>query len=152
LPRRIWPRQEHAVTPNATLSFEVAGSFHSVYSARFTRLLVSQLQHPLIAPTLLQVFAGEDGQYRFEERSSEFFDPISNLALLTGGQWKDRLDAFRKSVREFRFLLDMLRHGRAHDPDENRMDHTGEGALAVICPACPHPGKNMPHNLVGRPS
>jgi hypothetical protein len=139
-------------TPNATLSFEITGPFHSVYTAGSTRLSVSQFQHSLIAPTLLQFFAGEDGQYGFEERSSEFLDPLSKLALLTGCESKDRLDAFRKGVREFRFLLDMLRHGRAHDPDENRMENTGEGALAVTCPACPHPGKNMPHNLVGRPS
>lgn len=36
----------------------------------------------------------------------------------------------------------LKRAGRGHDPDG--IDNTAAGELAVECPACPHPGKNLP--------
>lgn len=36
----------------------------------------------------------------------------------------------------------LKRMGRGHDPAG--VDNTKEGACAVLCPACPHPGKNLP--------
>jgi hypothetical protein len=37
-----------------------------------------------------------------------------------------------------------MRGARAHDPSSDRIEKTPAGALAVKCPACPHPGINMP--------
>jgi hypothetical protein len=39
----------------------------------------------------------------------------------------------------------MLKHfGRGHDP--KGVKATGEGECAVLCPACLHPGKNLPED------
>ena len=36
----------------------------------------------------------------------------------------------------------LKRGGRGHF--DNGIQNTKAGALAVLCPSCPHPGKNMP--------
>ncbi|KAH7918799.1 hypothetical protein BV22DRAFT_1199825 [Leucogyrophana mollusca] len=55
---------------------------------------------------------------------------------------KDRYDAFMRMVRKWRHLKMLKRSGRGHDPEG--VDATKEGECAVLCPACPHPGKNLP--------
>ena len=45
-------------------------------------------------------------------------------------------------IREWRHLKMLKRTGRGHDPAG--VYNTKEGACAVLCPACPHPGKNLP--------
>ena len=50
----------------------------------------------------------------------------------------------RDAVRIWRHIHALKRGGRAHDPAG--IAATPPGALAVECPACPHPGKNLPDN------
>ena len=38
----------------------------------------------------------------------------------------------------------LKRAGRCHDP--SGADGTSQGELAIECPACPHPDKNLPAN------
>jgi hypothetical protein len=45
-------------------------------------------------------------------------------------------------VREWRHLKMLKRSGRGHDPAG--ISATREGELAVLCPACPQPNKNLP--------
>ena len=45
-------------------------------------------------------------------------------------------------VREWRAVLMMKRGGRGHDV--GGVAQTGQGELAVLCPACPQPGINLP--------
>ena len=45
-------------------------------------------------------------------------------------------------TRCFRHLMLAKRAGRGHDPDG--IEKTQQGQLALDCPACPHPGKNLP--------
>jgi hypothetical protein len=47
-------------------------------------------------------------------------------------------------VREWRHLKMLKRSGRGHDPAG--VEATKEGQLAVLCPACPQPDKNLPRN------
>lgn len=47
-------------------------------------------------------------------------------------------------VREWRNLKMLKRAGRGHDPAG--VQATKEGECAVICPACPQPGRNLPNN------
>ncbi|KAG1721861.1 uncharacterized protein EDB91DRAFT_1210239 [Suillus paluster] len=47
-----------------------------------------------------------------------------------------------RMVRQWHNLKQLGRAGRGHDPAG--VDATGEGELAVLCPACPQPGKNLP--------
>lgn len=44
--------------------------------------------------------------------------------------------------REWRHLKMMKRSGRGHDP-HGGVAETSQGECAVLCPACPQPGKNM---------
>jgi hypothetical protein len=45
-------------------------------------------------------------------------------------------------IREWRNLKMLKRAGRGHD--STGVNGTQEGECAVQCPACPHPGKNLP--------
>ncbi|KAL0957687.1 hypothetical protein HGRIS_001468 [Hohenbuehelia grisea] len=62
---------------------------------------------------------------------------------------KDRYEAFRRMIRQYRHLR-MLKHaGRGHDP--TGVSGTTEGELALLCPACPHPSKNLPDDWQSAP-
>jgi len=45
-------------------------------------------------------------------------------------------------IRQWRNLKGLKRGGRGHD--EGGIDGTKPGELALLCPACPHPGINLP--------
>ena len=47
-----------------------------------------------------------------------------------------------RCVRQWRHLKDMKRGGAGHT--STAVDDLGDGALAIECPACPHPGRNLP--------
>lgn len=44
-------------------------------------------------------------------------------------------------VREWRHIKLLKRAGRGHHPDGPRPE---AGECAVVCPACPQPGRNLP--------
>lgn len=52
-------------------------------------------------------------------------------------------------MREWRYLKSLKRSGRGHDPGGHK--NTPPGGLAVLCPACPHPGKNLPEDWAEAP-
>lgn len=52
-------------------------------------------------------------------------------------------------AREWQLLKMLKRAGRGHDPTGHL--GTKRGECAVLCPACPHPGKNLPDNWDGLP-
>ena len=47
-----------------------------------------------------------------------------------------------RCVRQWRHLKDIKRGAAGHT--SVAIDGLGDGALAVECPACPHPGRNLP--------
>ena len=47
-----------------------------------------------------------------------------------------------RCVRQWRHLKDIKRGGAGHT--STAVDNLGDGALAIECPACPHPGRNLP--------
>ncbi|KDR65963.1 hypothetical protein GALMADRAFT_232763 [Galerina marginata CBS 339.88] len=54
---------------------------------------------------------------------------------------------YKEIHRVFRFwrnLMSLKRTGRGHDPEG--IGDTPPGSLTVECPACPHPGQNLPDN------
>lgn len=63
---------------------------------------------------------------------------------------KSRYHAFLRMVRQWRHLKLLKRAGRGHDP--SGVSCTQSGELAVLCPACPHPGINIPDNWRELPS
>ncbi|KAG1722176.1 uncharacterized protein EDB91DRAFT_1240244 [Suillus paluster] len=81
----------------------------------------------------------------FESKVSafEFYNVLSRMSNNTGLlPIKDQYDSFTRMICEWRHLK-MLKHsGRGHDPSS--VDGTVEGECTILCPACPHPGKNLP--------
>ncbi|KAG1736656.1 uncharacterized protein EDB91DRAFT_1249957 [Suillus paluster] len=62
---------------------------------------------------------------------------------------RDHYSAFMCIVHEWRHLMQIHRVGRGHDPAG--VNATAAGELAVQCPACPHPGKNIPEGWEDAP-
>ncbi|KAJ7018432.1 hypothetical protein C8F04DRAFT_1277733 [Mycena alexandri] len=55
---------------------------------------------------------------------------------------RDRYDEFLRMTREWRHIEMLKRAGRGHDPAG--VEATQPGECALLCPACPQPGKNLP--------
>ncbi|KAG1729978.1 uncharacterized protein EDB91DRAFT_1239163 [Suillus paluster] len=55
---------------------------------------------------------------------------------------RDRYSAFMRMVRQWHNLKQLGCGGRGHDPAG--VNATAKGELAVLCPTCPQPGKNLP--------
>ncbi|KIJ09682.1 hypothetical protein PAXINDRAFT_17231 [Paxillus involutus ATCC 200175] len=63
---------------------------------------------------------------------------------------KDRYESFMRMVREWRHLKMLKRSGHGHD--STGAAATTEGSCAVLYPACPQPGKNLPSDWKEAPS
>ncbi|KAG1724946.1 uncharacterized protein EDB91DRAFT_1062537, partial [Suillus paluster] len=75
----------------------------------------------------------------------EFYYALMRRSDNTGiNPIKDRYDSFMRIVHEWCHLKMLKQSGRVHNP--NGIDVMAEGACAVICPACPQPGKNLLSN------
>ncbi|KAJ7449011.1 hypothetical protein FB451DRAFT_1102933, partial [Mycena latifolia] len=62
---------------------------------------------------------------------------------------RDRYDEFARMVREWRHIQMLKRAGCGHDPQG--LGNIAPGACALLCPACPHPGKNIPPDFKDAP-
>ncbi|KAH0828706.1 hypothetical protein J3R83DRAFT_3108 [Lanmaoa asiatica] len=73
----------------------------------------------------------------------EYYNSIARLTDNTGvvESW-DHYPTFLRMAHEFRHLKQLKQAGRGHDP--KGVDATKEGECAIKCPACPHPGINLP--------
>ncbi|KAJ7081795.1 hypothetical protein B0H15DRAFT_786116, partial [Mycena belliarum] len=81
----------------------------------------------------------------FESKCSayEFYNALARETNNTGNfQPRDRYSAFLRMTREWRHLLMLKRAGRGHVDGGAR--NIPAGACALLCPACPQPGKNLP--------
>ncbi|KAG1832385.1 hypothetical protein EV424DRAFT_1469546 [Suillus variegatus] len=74
----------------------------------------------------------------FESKASayEFYHSLVRISD------NDHYESFMCMVREWRHLKLLKHFGHGHDPVG--VSGTKEGECAVLCPACPQPGKNMP--------
>ncbi|KAG2365204.1 hypothetical protein BDR07DRAFT_1449868 [Suillus spraguei] len=61
----------------------------------------------------------------------------------------DHYESFMRMIRQWRHLVMLKRSGRGHDP--SGVAGTSEGQCAVLCPACPQPGKNLPDDWQDAP-
>ncbi|KAF7967636.1 hypothetical protein HWV62_33617 [Athelia sp. TMB] len=83
----------------------------------------------------------------FESKTSvfEFHNTLARLTDNTGTEEvPDRYEELLRIIREWRNLKLLKRAGRGHDPAG--VSATKEGECAVLCPACPQPGKNLDFN------
>ncbi|KAG1903738.1 uncharacterized protein F5891DRAFT_947152 [Suillus fuscotomentosus] len=89
----------------------------------------------------------------FESKVStfEFYKTAARLTDNTGIHVpKDRYESMLRMMREWRFIKQMQRAGQGHHP--KGIAATEPGACAVLCPACPHVGKNLPDGWENAPS
>ncbi|TFK60590.1 hypothetical protein BDN72DRAFT_779220, partial [Pluteus cervinus] len=88
--------------------------------------------------------------HSFESKCSafEFYQALVRLGDNVGIRpVRDRYRPFLTMVREYRHLKMLKRAGRGHD--DRGIHGTNRGECAVLCPACPQPGRNL---LLGRES
>ncbi|PPQ76066.1 hypothetical protein CVT26_004585 [Gymnopilus dilepis] len=80
------------------------------------------------------------------ESKSTVFEMHKTLARLTDNTGvnapKDRYTEMQRVVREYSHISMLKRGGRAHEPSGAAGTRAGE--LAVLCPACPQVGMNLP--------
>ncbi|KAJ7700970.1 hypothetical protein B0H14DRAFT_2648615 [Mycena olivaceomarginata] len=83
----------------------------------------------------------------FSDGKVTTYDFYSGLEKLTDNsglrKMKDRYKGFMRTMREWRHLAMLKRGGRGNDGDR-LVAETRPGELAVVCPACPQPGVNLP--------
>ncbi|KAJ6524642.1 hypothetical protein DFH09DRAFT_1046744 [Mycena vulgaris] len=72
----------------------------------------------------------------------EFYNSLVRQTNNTGEPPASRYQEFINMTRIWRNLEMLKRAGRGHETDG--IANTKPGACAVECPACPHPGKNIP--------
>jgi len=73
----------------------------------------------------------------------DFYRALERLTTNTGIKPpKFRLRALMRMVLQWRHLKLLKRGGRAHDPAG--IEATKVGELAIQCPSCPHPDRNLP--------
>ncbi|KAJ7434610.1 hypothetical protein B0H11DRAFT_1757333, partial [Mycena galericulata] len=81
---------------------------------------------------------------------AEFYNTLARETDNSGTEaQQDRYDEFLRMAREWRHLQMLKRAGRGHAPDG--VDGTKDGECALLCPACPQPGKNLPPNWKNAP-
>ncbi|KAG1847185.1 hypothetical protein DFJ58DRAFT_717237 [Suillus subalutaceus] len=81
----------------------------------------------------------------FKSKASvwEFYNTIARLTDNTGIRvLKNRYESFLHMVREWCFIMQMKRCSQGHHPGGIKTIEAG--TCAVLCPACPHPSKNLP--------
>jgi hypothetical protein len=79
------------------------------------------------------------------QAKTTMYDHYQSLQKLTsnnGTKPPDRYQVFIRICRAYRHVMMLKRMGRGHDP--GGVQATKSGALAVLCPACPRPGINLP--------
>ncbi|KAF7977625.1 hypothetical protein HWV62_3024 [Athelia sp. TMB] len=88
----------------------------------------------------------------FESKISvfEYHNTLARMTDNTGAEdVPDRYEELLRMIREWRSLKMLKRAGRGHDPAG--VAATKEGECAILCPACPQPGKNLEVNWQNAP-
>ncbi|KAJ8472566.1 hypothetical protein ONZ45_g16612 [Pleurotus djamor] len=74
----------------------------------------------------------------------EFYQTLVRLTDNVGNAIPNRYGIWLFLIRQWRHIRQMKRFGRGHS--ESGIEGTEEGECAVLCPVCPHDGKNLPEN------
>ncbi|KAJ7788895.1 hypothetical protein B0H14DRAFT_3095035 [Mycena olivaceomarginata] len=75
----------------------------------------------------------------------EFYHSLVREIDTTGLELSpDRYSEFLRMTRQWQHLLLLKRAGRGHDACEDHINATKPGEVTLLCPACPHPGINLP--------
>ncbi|KAG6828010.1 hypothetical protein H0H92_009670 [Tricholoma furcatifolium] len=124
-----------------------ANQLHTVQLLR-QRLYPATTTNPKSAVTFRTLETYEMLSYSSKISCFEFYQSLSRLSDNTG---TEMVKGFLLMVRQWRYLRMMKRAGRGHDPD-GAVAGTKEGECAILCPACPQPGINLPDGWQLAPS
>lgn len=81
----------------------------------------------------------------------DFYRALEKSTVNTGLDVpKSRYRALFRMLMQWRHIKMLKRAGRAHDPAG--VAGTLDGALAISCPSCPHPGVNIPDGWQNAPA
>ncbi|KAF8805690.1 hypothetical protein BYT27DRAFT_7067644, partial [Phlegmacium glaucopus] len=113
-------------------------------------LFPATIKYPKTAATFDCLETFEKLSYVSKISAFEFYHTSSRLTDDTGTKTpKDKYMSFIRMAHEWRHLKMTKHSGRGHDPAG--VSQTKEGECAVLCPACPQPGKNMPPGWEDKP-
>ncbi|KAL0948676.1 hypothetical protein HGRIS_010477 [Hohenbuehelia grisea] len=117
---------------------------HTVQLLR-RRFYPATSEQPRSAATLNVLYRFQLESFEGKTNTFNFYHSLVRGTDNTGvSDIKDRYEGFRRMVQQFRHLC-MLKHaGRGHHPEG--VAGTQEGELALRCPACPQPGRNLPED------
>ncbi|KAF9467072.1 hypothetical protein BDZ94DRAFT_1329986 [Collybia nuda] len=116
---------------------------------RFVQLLRHRLYpatttNPKTAATFRCLETFELLSYESKVSSFEYYHVLVRLTDNTGiHPSKNRYPQFLLMIRQWRYLKMLKCSGRGHDPNKPATS-TRPGECALLCPACPQPGKNLP--------
>lgn len=116
--------------PRTAFTFEVLNHFHHL-----------TLQGKTTAWDFYNALVHETDNSGLSSPSVGCLALFSGVRLLTM-TFQRRYNEFLQVVRRWRHLKMLKRGGRGHDPAG--VAATRPGSLAVECPACPHPDRNLP--------
>ncbi|KAJ7602950.1 hypothetical protein DFH06DRAFT_1350766 [Mycena polygramma] len=82
----------------------------------------------------------------------EYYNSLAQETDNTGlDPSRERYDEFLRMARQWQHLQLLKRAARGHSTDANRINDTKAGEVALLCPACPQPGKNLPPDWANLP-
>ncbi|TDL13597.1 hypothetical protein BD410DRAFT_735152, partial [Rickenella mellea] len=133
---------------------DYCGCGHSSGSTLYRVQLLRMRWFPatLLQPQTVMTFDALDMFHILTHQSKiTFYDFYQTLVRRTDGSGvRDRYKKGMLCVLLWRHLNMLKRNGRGHDP--LGIDNTPPGGCAVECPACPHPGRNLPDGWQDAPA
>ncbi|KAF8870221.1 hypothetical protein BD779DRAFT_1614195 [Infundibulicybe gibba] len=130
---------------SVTLDFCACGERAQSRTAQLlrARLFPATVENPRTAATFRVLETLEMLSYTSKVSVFEFYQALSRLTDNTKMNTPpDRYPQLLRMIREWRYLKLLKHAGCGHNPKGISAAQPGE--CAVLCPACPQPGKNMP--------
>ncbi|KAJ7866849.1 hypothetical protein B0H14DRAFT_3084187 [Mycena olivaceomarginata] len=107
------------------------------------RLWAATTTHPRTAATFSVLRSYHLHSFESKCAALEFYQALARQTdNLHHKKEKDRYQEFMRMTRQWRNVQMLKRAGRGHEADG--VAKTAMGECALLCPACPQPGKNLP--------
>ncbi|KAJ7839392.1 hypothetical protein B0H14DRAFT_3086972 [Mycena olivaceomarginata] len=128
---------------------ENGGGLRTVQLLR-ARLWAATTTHPRTAATFSVLRSYHLHSFESKCAALEFYQALAwQTDNLHHKKQKDRYQEFMRMTRQWRNVQMLKRAGRGHEADG--VAKTAMGECALLCPACPQPGKNLPHGWEDAP-
>jgi hypothetical protein len=144
---RVRPTPDNTITSRPLVSSHVDCTQHSRHFCCSGTFPPTHIRIESVGIWILTCLDAQDEQHLYRRSPSKFI--YLRVTSRYSQESKDRYDEFLRMIREWRHLKMLKRAGRGHDP--GGILATAEGECAVLCPACPQPGKNLPENWQDAP-